>query len=357
MKKYFILTAVCALAACGGGSGGGGGGGYNVPGEILTPGQQAAAESNSYVTGMKSHVVVGGTNATVNPNARATTSGGHGGGKLYDLENVVFQSADKEFSTPDEDLTLTFITDENGKIIGAESRDDGYVEIFTRHDDKDNRFDSPSEPIHARMKLIGKQLGLTYSDFGFVQVYENASPDEHMFIMPIAGGYQEKLVKAEEITDDVTFYGIAVGSVGEANTNVEGKRLDLYDNKAQLVFNKKAGTETLTADFTGNGHQNDPWYKVVATRYNDGDARIQFLGGTGVENERFMFHQDGKPVENFDSGKVTNNTRENMLSVGFEYFGDDKKAQEATGIIYYQHGLPENEKIDFYMGFGGVAKK
>ena len=53
MKKYFILTAVCALAACGGGSGGGGGGGYNVPGEILTPGQQAAAESNSYVTGMK----------------------------------------------------------------------------------------------------------------------------------------------------------------------------------------------------------------------------------------------------------------------------------------------------------------
>ena len=359
MKKLALVLSLSLLTACGGGSGNSD---YNTPGEIFTPEQRLAAESNAYVTGMKSHVIIGGSDATVNPNARATTSGGHGNGKLYDLENVIFQSADKEFSTPDEDLTITFVTDDNGKIIAVKSMDDGSVDIFDRHDDKSNRFDIPEEKLHARVNLIGKQLGLAYSDFGFVQTYKDSDPDNHMFIMPIAGGYQEKLVKAEELTKDITFNGIAIGSVGEANSNVEGERLDLYDSNATLVFNKDTGTETLTADFTGKSHQNDPWYKVVATRYNDGDAQIVFTDGTNVENDRFMFRQDGQTVENFDSGKVVNNSPEHKLSVGFEYFGDNKTAQESTGIIYFQKAETQDasqdpNKIDFYMGFGGVAKK
>lgn len=357
MKKLAILTSILALAACGGGSGG-----HGTPGEILTPEQRVAAESNLSVTGMKSHIIIGGTNATVNPNARASTSGGHGG-KLYDLSNVVFQSADKEFDAPDEDFTMKFIVDENGKITAIQSTDDGSIDEFARHDDKSNRFDVPEEGVHhARVNLVGKQLGLAYSDFGFIQMYEDANPDTHLFIMPIAGGYQEKLVKADELATDMKFRGIAVGSVGEADTTVEGERLDLYDSKAELVFNKETGTETLTADFTSKSHQNDPWYKVVATRYNDGDAQIAFTDGGNIEKERFMFHKNGDAVESFDSGKVKNNDAGNMLSVGFEYFGDNKTAQEATGIIYFQQSEAQDpsedpNRIDLYMGFGGIANK
>ncbi len=359
MKKYFILTSVLALAACGGGSGSGGG---YVPAEILTPEQRAAAESNQAITGMKSHIIIGGTNATVNPNTRASTSGGHGGGKLYDLSNVVFQSTDKEFGAPDEDFTMEFVVDDNGKIIAIKTLDDGGVDEFARHDDKDNRFDVPDEGVHARVNLVGKQLGLAYSDFGFIQMYEDANPDTHLFIMPIAGGYQEKLVSTEDFSTDMKFSGIAVGSVGEADTTIEGERLDLYDSKAELVFNKETGTETLTADFTGNGHKNDSWYKVVATRYNNGDAQIVFSDGTNIENERFMFRKDGQAVQLFDSGRVKNNSAEHMLSVGFEYFGDNKTAQEATGLVYFmqseaQDPTQDPNRIEMHVGFGGTVKK
>lgn len=359
MKKLAILTSVLVLTACGGGSGSGGG--HVTPNEILTPEQRAAAASNEAVTGMKSHIIIGGTNATVNPNVRASTSGGHGGGKLYDLSNVVFQSTDKEFSTPDEDFTMKFIVDEHGKIIAIQSTDDGSIDEFARHDDKSNRFDVPEEGVHARVNLVGKQLGLAYSDFGFIQMYEDINPDTHMFIMPIAGGYQEKLVSAEDFSTDMKFSGIAVGSVGEADTTVDGNRLDLYDSNAELVFNKETGTETLTADFTGNGHKNDSWYKVVATRYNDGDAQIAFSDGNNIESERFMFHKDGQAVESFDSGKVENNSAKNMLSVGFEYFGDNKTAQEATGLIYFmqseaQDPTQDPNRVEMHVGFGGVTK-
>ena len=358
MKKIALLTSILSLAACGGGSGGW----YVAPDEILTPEQRAAADSNLSVTGMKSHVIVGGTNATVNPNARASTSGGHGGGKLYDLSNVIFQSTDKEFSTPDEDFMMKFIVDEHGKIIAIQSTDDGSIDEFARHDDKDNRFDVADEGVHARVNLVGKQLGLAYSDFGFIQMYEDTNPDTHLFIMPIAGGYQEKLVSTEDFNTDMKFSGIAVGSVGEADTTVEDERLDLYDSKAELVFNKETGTEILTADFTGNGHKNDSWYKVVATRYNDGDAQISFSDGADIGNERFMFHKDGQAVESFDSGKVKNNSAENMLSVGFEYFGDNKTAQEATGLIYFmqseaQDPTQDPNRIEMHVGFGGTVKK
>ena len=52
MKKYFILTAVCALAACGGGSGGGGGGGYNVPGSVAQMQRLIRTRAQQPVAGM-----------------------------------------------------------------------------------------------------------------------------------------------------------------------------------------------------------------------------------------------------------------------------------------------------------------
>lgn len=54
MKKYFVLTSVLALAACGGGSGGGGNG---APGAITTPTTftDRVATSNSVITNMVSN--------------------------------------------------------------------------------------------------------------------------------------------------------------------------------------------------------------------------------------------------------------------------------------------------------------
>ena len=65
MKKYFLLTSVLALAACGGGSGGGGGAGGAravilpaLPAGLPDAISQENATSNEYVTKMKSEVVV-----------------------------------------------------------------------------------------------------------------------------------------------------------------------------------------------------------------------------------------------------------------------------------------------------------
>ena len=106
MKKYLIFTSVLTLAACGGGSGGGG---------VDT--RSAVIDSNAKITGMKSFVVVGGDNPTVNTNARVSTSLANGA-MQYDLDNVVFQSADKEFSTePDEDFVVRFKIANNHKYL------------------------------------------------------------------------------------------------------------------------------------------------------------------------------------------------------------------------------------------------
>ena len=124
MKKYFILTSILALAACAGGSGGGGNGApgaITTPTDTLTAEQRAAAiASNSQITDMNSFVVVGGTNPTINPNARAATTGvwQSDGGVRYDLSDVEFKTASMLMNTDVDDNAVIKFQIQDGEING-----------------------------------------------------------------------------------------------------------------------------------------------------------------------------------------------------------------------------------------------
>ena len=355
MKKIAILTSVLALAACGGGSGGNGG----VSG--MTDFERAAA-SNAKITGMVSRIQNGDSYNNLSRSAtthRAASGGNSMTGTVY-LNDVLFESADKEYGAANEDFTMRFHVDANGKIDGLDTVDDGEEELFPRVGEENKFFQQDEEgEVTASVTLLGREKGLKYSDFGFLNIHgveyqENAENNITQFIMPIAGGFDSKNItntmNADDLANDIVFNGIAVANVGEPDTTVAGERLTLRDNNATLTFDKDSGNEVLNANFAGytdsetNVQYND-WYKVVATKYADGDAEIAFTTPTG------RVIPDGFEATN--SGKVENNNTNNRLSVGFNYYGDSaNNPNEATGIIHYQcEGCQP-----FMMGFGGKAQ-
>ena len=287
---------------------------------------------------------------------RATSGGNSMTGTVY-LDDVLFESADKEYGAADQEFSMRFHVDGNGRIDKINSVDDGSEQTWERQGET-NRFvlnpDPENENISLKPELLGKNLGLKYSDFGYVEMYQNSNLDEYMFIAPIAGGFDSKNItntmNADDLANDIVFNGIAVANVGEPDTTVAGERLALRDNNATLTFDKDSGNEVLNANFAGytdsetNVQYND-WYNVVATKYADGDAEIAFTKPTG------RVIPDGFEATN--SGKVENNNINNQLSVGFNYYGDSaNNPNEATGIIHYQCEGCQH----FMMGFGGKAQ-
>lgn len=284
MKKYLVLTSVLALAACGGGSGGAG---INA--------RDAAIENNKKITGMNSFVIVGGDNPTVNTNARV--SGISHDGTEYNLEDVVFYSGDKEFENADEDFKVRFKTNDAGEIIALDTIDDGEHEIVNKLPGEDNKFgrdyDSGDGFDYASLRLFGKEKGMQYSDFGFIEIYGTGDSENPMFIVPIAGGYEVKNVDPDRahLAGDLVFNGTAVGNVGEPDTKVAGDRLMLRDNNAKLTFKQATGDSELRANF-------DNWYDVVATTYSDGDARLVFSNGDVISADKFKLKDSGKYWKN-----------------------------------------------------------
>ena len=335
MKKYFILTSLLALTACAGGSHSSGMSDY-----------ERATTSNAKITGMVSRIQSGDSYNNLSRTAiahRAASGSDNITGTVY-LDDVLFESADKEYGAADEDFTMRFHVDANGKIDGLYTIDDGETELFPRVGDENKFFQKDEEgEVTASVALLGREKGLRYSDFGFLDVHgieyqENAEDNVTQFIMPIAGGYDAKNItntmNADDLTNDIEFNGIAVAGVGEPDTTVEGERLTLRDNNATLRFDKASGNEVFNAKFVGytdpeTGLKYSDWYDVVATKYADGDAEIAFDTPTGrVIPTGF---------EATGSGKVENNSHDNHLSVGFNYYGDSaNNPNEATGIIHYQ---------------------
>ena len=353
MKKYFILTSVLALTACGGGSGGG-----SISG--MTD-YERAAQSNSVITGMVSRIQSGDSYNNLSRSAtthRASTNGGSVSGTVY-LDDVLFESGDKEYGDESENFKMRFHVNANGKIDGLHTIDDGEEEVIGRVGDE-NRFfkQDETEEVSVSVALLGRERGLKYSDFGFLTIdgveYGESENDIRHFVMPIAGGYEAKNItdtmNADGLTNNVVFNGIAVAGVGEPNTFVAGERLTLRDNNATLTFDKETGNEILAAHFAGytdseTGIQYNDWYNVEATKYADGDAKIAFSTPEG-RTIPTGFEATG-------SGKVQNNSAEHRLSVGFNYYGDSaNNPNEATGIIHYQcEGCQP-----LLMGFGGKAE-
>lgn len=346
MKKIALLTSVLTLTACAGGSGGG------------TPGL-SAEESNARVTGMNSFVVMGGSNPTVNPNARMSILQSDGGTR-YDLENVSFNS----IPTSGVIATLIFNTDADGKINSIqfpeaetimESHEGSEVPVgpMKRQGDT-NVFKWNNLPIYY--ESYAQDVGLKYADFGILK-FDATSIGEREFDVPFSGGYNIKNINndsmkdlaAEEISGKVVFTGLVKGQVShsdlvtDTDIALEG---GLTDNDATLTF-KSDGSQILAADF-------ENWARIRAVKAADG--KNQFIVDhvyDGVD-PMYVLATSSPGLEDGVMGIET-------MAMKTGYYGDDNLPNEAVGLVQYQYMTDYNEELHDYrhhinvdLGFGGI---
>ena len=154
------------------------------------------------------------------------------------------------------DTQIKFIIDNDGTISGATIVKDG-----TETDYKNWTIIKTGErPITIeKMQYLseGKNMGLTYSDFGTYYIsktqYEKDTDEPTISSVesnvPFAGGYDNHKIDTADIATDLTFSGRAVGKA-ESDTNT----IYLNDN-ATLKFEKETGHSTLSASFHN-------WYDI-----------------------------------------------------------------------------------------------
>lgn len=339
MKKCIALTSLLILCACGGGSGGTGGvnNGGNIPDAVVPDDAFAvAAASNAKITSMLSRIEIGD-----NTIARSAVKSGNDK-TVYDLSDVVFTAADEDFG-----MRFKFGVDENGKIteIVPLFMGDGATEMVRQGDT--NKFNGQviSGPQGATSDAVfsynslGKEIGLTYSDFGFIDVAQQDGPSWNFAFV---GGYNGvKDIDSKTIQDDLTFTGRAAGGVvaildGEGS----GKSIDL-DGNAKLVFNTASQTSTLTANFTN-------WYDVEYIK-NNGEETINFTGGDKIANSDFKLLSD-------NNGSVMGVKPTNSV---LNYYGDNTPS-EAAGLIQFRDcggascngDYNETQEVRMNMAFG-----
>lgn len=115
MKKYFLLTSILALTACGGGSGGSGGGSGVNPPELLRASTLIGTNlDNAELTSMASAVVVK-NDGSYSDVARAAhgPDTSHAGYKVYKMDNVDFKLLGENGAA------FNFGIDGDGRIVKA----------------------------------------------------------------------------------------------------------------------------------------------------------------------------------------------------------------------------------------------
>lgn len=347
MKKIAVLTSVLALVACGGGSGG----------------DLSTAASNARVTGMNSFIVVGGSNPTVNPNARSA-SPLEDGGTQYDLEDVTFKTIPTSGVISD----LVFHTNGSGKIKSIEFADaenlrgDVFVGPIKRRGNS-NVFVAKPDQLEMEQKgdipieyiTYAKQLGLTYSDFGVLRADISAlgNPDMTIWDMPFAGGYNVKKVDNDRMNDlaasgDIVFSGLAKGMVSYQDKNEGGMDIalpgGLTDEHATLTF-AHDGKQILAANF-------ENWARIEAVKAANETNQFKVL-------ENYL--PEGSPYRLNDSPAGLEDGEMNQHSMTFKtgYYGDDNAPIEGVGLVQYQYmwDLGEDDyihHINVDLGFGGT---
>ena len=249
-----------------------------------------------------------------------------------------------------------------------------------------------------------KDLGLKYSDFGVLETdfrnstfnTEALTPEGQaelreflnawgVISSPFAGGYTDKQVSAERMTElaengKITFTGLAVADVRVREEDAyNGNGIDiplkaegLRDNAATLVFDAD-GNQTLTADFSQD------WYKIQVVKNADNTNSFYIIGGTGGDDERFHLDKDN-PAKNIKDAADWNPHDMNdpyydphhtmVFKTG--YYGDNGTPNEAVGLINYQYspndmvGIEDENGTHFesnpdgnigvVIGFGGTKK-
>lgn len=379
MKKFAVLTSILALTACGGGSGGGHSSVSGATNEsrfqydIIRAGTTGkttanAANSNSFVTGMVSEIGLAEDGSTINIGkvGRSASNKFSYNGKeytSYKLNDATFLLMDE--GDPGE---MKFHVKDSGEIgeidqivllpdeedLAEDPNDQG--KTFNRYGNT-NKFtgtvkieDNNEVDTTLTYDSMGRDLGLTYSDFGGIDIA--AIPGwRPVFI----GGYDVKQIDQDKIAKDDTFYGKATGSVMAKRTINE----KLYEDQENLVLNADAklvfsrangGTSTLTANFPN-------WYKIAYVEDKDNqsitfsdfkDKKVDLIDEEGnvVKNvsnyykltsdtgSSFTVNNTNK-LKEFNYEDAQNPTFEefNHINSNIRYFGDNNIASEAVGLV------------------------
>ena len=241
-------------------------------------------------------------------------------------DNAIVLTVDNATLTATNDYKMKFTLDGDGEIIGMTlTRDSGDV-ILDKLGDSSTFYGSDVENgrvLELDYVSDAKQMGLSYSDFGLINIQSSMDSDHQVdaWLVPFAGGYDDKKIAVADIDSDMTFSGRAVGTAtkGEDSINLGGT----------ATLNFKTG-DTPTSELVANF---DNWYNVTITQ--NGDA----------PNANFVF--SGNPTET--DVILTNTTGTGTMNVG--YYGPDGTPTEATGLVHYQETDVENP-VSLDMAFG-----
>lgn len=396
MKNISILTLVIVLSACAGGSGGPDGRfqeNWSSPYRSVTT---RAAESNKKVTSMVSEFTLCEGNCTAHttrviggPSHAHHASYNINGGTVtvYNLEDVTFTMAAASGSGGDENGnkdTLKFKLDKNGRIDAVKHSSntfngteyvqaDGASATFQRKSEDEIKWDVEQEDNGegkhyigtGTFKTYGKDLELSYSDFGQMEFdleytptdNPEAEPVAEKSYEPFAGGYDK--LKHETPGSNMAFTGKAVGSVsnGDYNQSLNGD--------ATLSFDAtKEKPEKLQMNFS-NGET--PWYDVTIEKGASSNS-ITFTTSDTLNaniNESVKFNDFGTGtsrtvsdylVDGYNGAKYPETPDKTTGKIDIGYYGIGNDIVEATGVTQYVEkgeAVPgTNGEIRMNVGFG-----
>ncbi|MBD5389478.1 hypothetical protein HDR63_04460 [bacterium] len=246
MRKYALLAMTCALAACGGGSGGEWHGDYN-PADGVPP-------------------------ALDIPNGAGTIPT-WGNGVVKNM-SIAARTADNE--------DLTFFLNGAGQITSINFDNREYKVQSDR-----NEFVNVTDGVARTLNLVnlGKEAGLTYADFGYIQETENHGYYIDRDVDVFVGGpgvYEHSGSNPK----DATYTGVAAAYIQAETADGVVKNQISQTTDAKLVTNA-IGTSTLTMNFSKAAN---PWYDVIY----DGTKITLINTGNNVP-AAFMVTADMKP--------------------------------------------------------------
>lgn len=174
---------------------------------------------------------------------------------------------------------------------------------------------------------IGKDLGLSYSDFGSYKIENDAfvnfaGIENDVFI----NGDDTKRIDAINIEKDVVFSGRAIGNASKGSEFVK------LDGNVRLNFDNVTGVSTLDATF-------ENWYDIFVK--DDAAGTIEFSNYKNKDN--IVKFKEDNSLE-----KIVNHGA-NMV---IKYYGQDPEKSiptEAVGSVKFKEDL-SNIKMDIAFG-------
>ncbi len=258
-----------------------------------------------------------------------------------------------------------FVNYTTTKINGLQSLNDQHIKV--ENDDMGGAID---------LETFGAQVGLAYSDFGFIKSFDPANPQD-VDRTVLYGGYNDYKRDITNVNHKMVFTGKAAGLVsfrdGKLNDNHDTQGVRVISGNADFVFDAVNATETLIANF-------DNWYDVEIIK--TGDSASAVFSNNKIDDNNFKFfdmngttgqleYKDTHTVDNILEDTILKSQTSSVTgsksgSMDLNYYGyTDDGISEVSGQVNYGESLPyysngingytdRGRTIDVTFGFGGL---